>query len=158
VQDAKPEATPREIEILMMKHEMARAPAIGKWSDRWLIHPFPNGSEPLKAVSCLTDYGDLDEDHMARLYLRASLHPIDRFFNQVRRRLSLLERPIGTSSKAGRTWYGYSAYQPENIEKVLTIFRVFYNYCLKGKDKKTPAMRLGLTSRLMAPADILEAG
>ena len=94
---------------------------------------------------------------MARLFLKASLHPIDRFFMQVRRRLSLLERPISTSSKAGRTWYGYSAYKPENIEKVLTIFRVYYNYCLAGKDKKTPAMRLGLTNYTVEPQNILSA-
>src|SRR5574340_890270 len=61
---------------------------------------------------------------------------IDRFFMQVRRRLSLLERPISTSSKAGRTWYGYSAYQPESIEKVLEIFRVFYNYRLGGEGQE----------------------
>jgi len=73
----------------------------------------------------------------------------------VRRRLSLLERPIGTASKIGRTWYGYSAYRPENIEKVLTIFRVFYNYCLIGKDKKTPAMRLGLSRAPIDPQEII---
>jgi hypothetical protein len=34
---------------------------------------------------------------------------------QVRRRLSILERPISTASRARRTWYGYSAYHPETI-------------------------------------------
>jgi hypothetical protein len=29
--------------------------------------------------------------------------------------------------ETGRTWYGYSAYQPENIGKVLAVFRAFYN-------------------------------
>jgi hypothetical protein len=62
----------------------------------------------------------------------------------VRRRLSLLERPIGSASSTGRTWYGYSAYNPEVIVKILTIFRVFHNYTLLGDDKKTPAMRIGL--------------
>ena len=116
---------------------------IGKWQDRWMSHPFPNMSEPEKAVCYLTDYGDYDENHLARLYNKASLHAIDRFFMQVRR-LSILERPMGSSSNAGRTWYGYSAYNPETIVKMLGIFRVFYNYCLVGQDGKTPAMRLGL--------------
>ena len=89
------------------------------------------------------------------LYLKATLHPIDKFFQQVRHRLSLLERPIGTASKIGRTWYGYSAYRPENIEKILTIIRVFYNYCLVGKDKKTPAMRLGLARAPIDPQEII---
>ncbi len=159
MQDANPRLKPREVEILMMKVEMARAAKIGKWNDRWLTHPFPNSSEPQKTVCYLTEYKDdkrkLDEDHLARLYLRASLHAIDRFFNQVRRRLSFLERPIATSSKVGRTWHGYSAYQPENIEKVLAVFRVYYNYCLKGKDGKTPAMRLGLVTKVATIGEIL---
>ena len=166
VQDANPGLTPSEVETLMMRAEMARAAAIGKWLDKWLRHPFPNNSEPEKALCHITDCGQYREDpadpsttgntdHLARLFLKASLHPIDRFFMQVRRRLSLLERPISTSSKAGRTWYGYSAYKPENIEKVLTIFRVYYNYCLAGKDKKTPAMRLGLATAVIKPQDIL---
>lgn len=152
-----PDATPHEVEVLLMREEMERAAAIGKWSDRWLTHPMPNSSEPEKAICYLTDTGRYEEDldHLANLYLKGSLHSIDRFFMQVRRRLSLLERPIDTPSKAGRTWYGYSAYQPENVQKLLEIFRVYYNYCLAGNDKLTPAMRLGLAQAVVDPEDIL---
>ncbi len=31
---------------------------IGNWKDKWLLHPFPNMSEPEKAICYLTDYGD----------------------------------------------------------------------------------------------------
>lgn len=117
---------------------------IGKWSDRWVLHPFPSMSEPDKAACYLTDFQDYAPDHLARLYARVSLHAIDRFFMQVRRRLSILERPIQTASAQRRTWYGYSPYNPEVVEKLLVIFRVFYNYVATGDDKKTPAMRLGL--------------
>jgi transposase-like protein len=163
-QDAHPNLTPSEVEVLMMKAELARAAAIGKWSDKWCVHPFPNNAEPEKSICWLTDIDEPPSDpaeiedretHVARLYLKGSLHAIDRFFMQVRRRLSLLERPVSTSSRAGRTWHGYSAYQPENIEKVLAIFRVFYNYCLAGKDTKTPAMRMGLVHAVSNPRDIL---
>lgn len=82
------------------------------------------------------------------------MHTIDRFFMQVRRRLSILERPIGSASSA-RTWYGYSAYNPETIVKMLGIFRVFYNYCLTGKDGKTPSMRLGLAKGKVSLEDII---
>jgi transposase-like protein len=155
-QAANPTLSAYEVEVLMMKEEIARAAAIGKWSDRWAAHPFPNQAEPLKAICHLTDLDDPDPDHQARLFLRASLHPIDRFFMSIRRRLNMLERPIGTASKLGRTWYGYSAYQPENIEKLLTIFRVFYNFCIEGKDKKTPAVRLGLAERVIKAGELLE--
>ncbi|WP_281401101.1 hypothetical protein [sulfur-oxidizing endosymbiont of Gigantopelta aegis] len=40
---------------------------IGNWKDKWLLHPFPNMSEPEKAICYLTDYGDYDEDHQAWL-------------------------------------------------------------------------------------------
>ncbi len=89
----------------------------------------------------LTDYRDYDEHHLARLYNKASLHGIDCFFMQVRRRPSILEHPIASASDTGRTWYGYSAYHPETIVKMLGIFRVFYNYCLASEDSRTPAMR-----------------
>jgi hypothetical protein len=35
------------------------------------------------------------------------------------------------------------------------IFRVYFNYCEIGKDKCTPAMRLGLTREPVAAEDIL---
>jgi len=54
------------------------------------------------------------------------------FFMLVRRRLSLLERPIATASAARRMCYGYRSYNPEIIVKVLTIFRAFYDYALIG--------------------------
>ena len=47
------------------------------------------------------------------------------------------------------------AYKPENLIKTLEIFRVYYNYCKVGEDKKTPAMRLGLAEAPIKPEDIL---
>jgi len=155
VNDQFPNMSVPEVQVLMMKNEMARMATIGAWKDKWAMHPLPDSSEANKAVCYLTDFGDLDPDHMARLYLKATLHPIDRFFQQVRRRISLLERPIGSASNAGRTWYGYSAYQPENIEKLLGIFRLYYNYCLTGMDEKTPAMKLGLAKGVIPVEDII---
>jgi hypothetical protein len=86
-----------QIKLLMIKEKMARVVNIGRWQDRWVEHPFPNMGEPEKAMCYLTDIQGYDEDHLAWLYNKASLHAIDRFFMQVRRRLSLLERPISSS-------------------------------------------------------------
>ncbi|HEV2007220.1 MAG TPA: hypothetical protein VGQ88_00715 [Burkholderiales bacterium] len=152
---AHPRLSDGELQVLLFKAAIAHMATLGKWQDRWLTHPLPDMSEPQKAVCYLTDCGDYDADHLARLYQKASLHGIDRFFMQVRRRLSLLERPIGTASKSGRTWYGYSAYNPANIVKLLGIFRVFYNYCVAGNDGKTPAMRLGLAKGTIGVEDII---
>lgn len=103
----------------------------------------------------LTNLGDYDEDHAAALYLRASLHAVDRFFMRARRMLSLAERPIASASAAGRTWHGYSPYNPAHLARLLEIFRVHYNYCVKGQDGQTPAMRLGLARGPVAIEKIL---
>ena len=144
-----------ELETLLMQERMKAAREIGKWRDRWIVHPLPTMSEPEKAVCYLTDYGDYDEDHLARLLRKASLHGTDRFLMQARRRLSILERPIATASNTKRTWHGYAAYNPTMVSKMLGIFRVFYNYCLAGKDKNTPAQRIGLTQARVRPEDII---
>lgn len=157
--DANPGCKPWEVEVLLMKAEIARAVAIGKWADRWAAHPLPNMSEPAKAVSWQTDLGPsgegYDEDHLARLFLKASLHAIDNFFQRVRRSVSPLERPLLTASANRRTWYGYSPYNPAMVEKLLDIYRVMHNFVETGKDGKTPAMRLGVMNRLGTPEDIV---
>ena len=155
VQASHPDLTENEVKLMLIKQRMANMQEIGKWKDRWLLHPFPSMSEPEKAICYLTDYGDYDEEHQAWLYNKASMHGIDCFFMQVRRRLSLLERPIASSSAARRMWYGYSAYNPAVIVKLLDIFRVYYNYCLTGKNKQTPAMRIGLAKGVVPLEDII---
>jgi len=140
---AHPGMKPQEVKLLLIKERLACMTQHGKWQDRWLDHPFPTMSEPEKAVAYLTDLGDYNEDHQAWLYNKASLHGVDSFFNQVRRRLSLLERPIHPKSNKGRIWSGYSPYNPVNVAKVLDIMRTVHNYILTGKDGKTPAERLG---------------
>ena len=67
----------------------------------------------------------------------------------------MLERPIASSSITGRKWYGYNAYKPENVMKVLDIFRVFYNYVGMGEDGQTPAMRIGLAKGKVELEDII---
>ncbi len=61
-QDAHPKLKPSEVETLMMRAEMARAATIGKWSDKWLAHPFPNSAEPLKVMCHMTDRGQYGKD------------------------------------------------------------------------------------------------
>lgn len=164
VAEANPGRSKAEVELLMTLDEMDRMAPVGKWDDRWLTHPVPSKAEPDKRVCWLTDIDEapagpeaLEEHrrHAAQLYLKGSLHAVDRFFMQVRRRLSLAERPYATASSDRRMWHGYSAYQPQNLAKVLTIFKVAYNYCLPDAKGKTPAMKLGLAKGLVALEDIL---
>jgi hypothetical protein len=144
MQAVYPALTKHQIEIELVKQAIASAQTKGQWGDTWIEHPFPNKAEPEKRVCWLTNMGDYTPDHAASLYLKASLHAVDRFFMRARRMLSLAERPIASASAARRTWYGYSPYNPAHLARQLEIFRVHYNYCVKGQDGKTPAMRLGL--------------
>lgn len=127
----------------------------GPWQDRWVEVPSPSMSEPEKQVCHLTDYGDYSIDHLAALMDKASLHGIDRFFMQVRRLLSPMERPIRTASNTGRVWQQYSAYNPGILGKLLDIFRVHYNYLKPGNDGQTPAMRLGLAKGVIEPGEVI---
>lgn len=144
-----------EAKLELMRIELRSAMPLGTWKDRWAYHPLPIASEPFKAVCWLTDMKDYDEDHMARLHLLATLHPIDRFFMQTRRRLNMAERPVVSARKQRTMWHGYGAYRPGNLARFLEIYRVYYNYCLPGKDKRTPAMRLGLAQAVIDPRDVL---
>lgn len=144
-----------DLRMELIKEEMRRLVTVGKWKDRWLRHPMPNNSEPEKSVCYLTDLGDYDINKLAYLYNYASLHSIDRFFMQVRRKINMLERPISSASSTGRKYYAYAAYNPQNVVKLLTIFRVYYNYIQTGDDKQTPAMRLGLAKGKVSFDDII---
>jgi hypothetical protein len=93
----------------------------------------------------------------AAFHLYGSLHGIDRFFMVLRRRCSLLERPIHTASNTGRVWSSGNPYRPWVVEHLLALMRVAYNYHLVGEDKKTPAMRLGLAKAPWSLAKILKA-
>jgi len=156
-----PDLTESEVQLLMLKNEIRSSKQIGQWKDRWVMHPLPTLSEAEKASCFLTDMGDYDEDHQAWLHYKASLHAVDSWFNRVRRRNSMLERPITSAANRGRHYYAYAAYKPEQIQKLLTILRVCHNYIWligdpKKEDKKeTPAMRLGLAKAPLGYRDIV---
>ena len=151
-------------ELLAAEEELARMVAIGKWGDRWFSHPISEMREPEKSVCWLTDIDPLETDpekrrlqvsHQALLHLKATLTAVDRFFMQVRRGLTLAERAVASANTDRRLWFGKSAYNPDVLVKVLSIFRTYFNYCEVGQDGKTPAMRLGLARGPVAPEEII---
>jgi hypothetical protein len=120
----------------------------------WLRHPIPTKDEPEKLIWHVTvganSYAD-DLDHLAALYDLARLKGIDQFFMQVRRRFSLLERMLNRAGRGERLWNIYSPYEPVVVQRLVNVFRVFYNFSKTGDDGKTPAMRLGMAA---GPVDI----
>ena len=118
--------------------------------------------EPEKAACWLTEQGQFDEGHVAWLYNKASLHAVDAFFQKVRRRISLLERPIHSSANACRDWNGYTAYNPATVQKLHDIFRVVHNFIDKRQTKQggiksvtTPGTRLGLAQAPLMYGDVI---
>jgi hypothetical protein len=161
---ANPGISAQHVKVLLARHEMTRLQRIGKWSDKWFRHPIADMREPARLICWLTDIDAVEQDpgkredqlnHHASLYLKASLTSIDRFFMQVRRGLTMAERGIVSASADRRLWFGKNAYNPGHLAKLVEIFRVYFNYCEIGKDKCTPAMRMGLARGPVAPEDIL---
>lgn len=155
-----PTLSDNEVKIEMLKQEIQSVLHLGKFQDSWVKHPFPSMAEPNKAMCWLTEHsdGDMDLTHKAWLYNKASLHGVDSFFQKVRRRMSMFERPIHSSGNAGRTWHGYGCYNPTHVVKMLEIFRVVHNYIDTKKEDgitTTPAMRLGLAQAPLDYSDIL---
>lgn len=148
-----PSYSDEQAKLELLKAEIQSVKTIGAWKDRWVNHPLPSMSESNKAMCWLTEYQEFDLDHQAWLYNKASLHGVDSFFEKVRRRIAMFERPIHSPGNGGRTWNGYACYNPERVGKMLEIFRVVHNYIDVRKENgmaTTPAMRLGLAN---APLD-----
>lgn len=150
-----------QVKIEMLKQEIQTVTQIGNWKDQWVHHPLPDMSESNKAMCWLTEHNDFDLDHKANLYNKASLHGIDTFFEKIRRRMAMFERPIHSAANKGRTWNGYAAYNPAMVSKMLDIFRVTHNYIDVRKEdgvKSTPATRLGLAKTPLDYKDVLYFG
>lgn len=151
-----PGLTLNKARLQVLLEQLHQMDEIGQYQDKWFDHPFPTIMEPEKKVCHLTDYGDYTNGHRAWLYNKASLMGINHFFVNVRRKQSLLERPIATPSSLNRKWYGYSPYNPAIINKILLIQRVWYNYLKKNRRTKvTPAMKLGLAKAPIDPEVII---
>ena len=151
-----PGLTENQVKLILLKKNIAAGQALGHWKDRWVNHPIPTICEANKAMCWLTAHDTFDDDHIAWLYNKASLHGVDSFFAKIRRRVSILERSMHSAANAGRTWTGYAAYNPHNVIKMVEIFRVVHNYVdVRKKEKTTAAMRLGLAQAKIKYKDIL---
>jgi hypothetical protein len=65
------------------------------------------------------------------------------------------ERGIVSASADRRLWFGKNAYNSSHLAKLVEVIGVYFNYREIGKDKCTPAMRMGLARELVVPEDIL---
>jgi len=134
IKDRYPFMRENKIRTLMMIRQMKAAQRDDTWKDWWVHHPDPDMNEPEKMLSFQTYYEGLRPRHLARLYLKGSLHGINHFFNFVRRRLNPLERPLDSASAEAGNFYIYGPYNPAIVVKLLEILRVYWNYVFPVKE------------------------
>lgn len=113
----------------------------------------------------------------------ASLHGVDNFFQILRRRISMVERPLrsvassndktnvendlSTENTKFEKWNLYGSYNPKYVSMLIEIVRVFNNFILtdeksiknkKGLDRipTTPAQKIGFANKPFDIHDILD--
>ncbi len=121
-------------------------------------HPIPTIDQGFYNVDCTTDVSAYEIDHLASMLLKVNDRSTNAFMQQIRRRISIFERPLVTARGDGKS-YIYANFNPKYAQYALTILRTFYNFCLPyrngGKERLTPAQRLGITDKQFSIKDIL---
>lgn len=140
----------------VMRGNIETAIATGPWQDQWVKHPLPRMDEPEKMLCWLTRIGPSVDDEVLAMFLGVSMNGVDNVLQQVRRRISMLERPLKTASAQRAGWNGYGFYKPKNVQPSLNILRCYLNFCVvRERDNKTAAMRLGIAQKPYTIEDIL---
>ncbi|WP_394173405.1 exonuclease domain-containing protein [Thalassotalea litorea] len=136
---------------------------IGNSKSEWLVHPFPKYRQTMDIKPLVLPDGEISQE-LSESLSDVSTHGVDNFFQMIRRRINMLERPI-TSATNGLRWNGYASYNPKWAAMLIEIFRVYSNYVLTDKKTlmnkkskrtpKTPAQKLGLADAGYSIGDIL---
>lgn len=120
-----------------------------KYIHNQLEHPYPYKDKGIRYVDCLTDLSRLSPMELAEMIYTVDMRAINTYFNQIRRRASILERPLVSGRCEGKS-YIYSNFNPKYTHYMLTILRTYLNFCKTFKYKKedvTPAMLLGIVDK-----------
>jgi hypothetical protein len=120
-------------------------------------HPLPSKDEGVRSVNLISYIPYIYDEDLAKLIIQVNNRSINNFFQTIRRRISILERPLVTARGDGRS-YLYANYNPKYAQQIITILRTFYNFCWTRKfgDKKlTPAQKLGITDKVFDYKDII---
>ncbi|QST00397.1 insertion element protein [Pontibacillus sp. ALD_SL1] len=132
-----------------------------EWANSPIEHPIASKDKGFNEVDCTTDLSAYEPKEIAELLLNVNDNAISSFLQQIRRRLSILERPIVTARKDGKS-YIYSNFNPKYAQMAITIIRTHYNFCLSFNTKEnggivtaTPAQRLGITDKAFDWNDII---
>lgn len=126
-------------------------------SNNPIEHPYPSKDEGIRYVNCVTNLSSLSSLEMAELLFKVDSRSVNTYFNQIRRRISILERPLSSGRGEGKS-YIYANFNPKYTQHVLTILRTYLNFCETYKykgEEVTPAMILGITNKPFTLRDIV---
>ncbi|MFT5277376.1 MAG: energy-converting hydrogenase A subunit M [Glaciecola sp.] len=136
----------------------------GSAKSEWLVHPFPKAKHMVH-IKPLVGIGREVTLTIADTLLDVSTPGVDNYFQMIRRRINVLERPITTATN-GKRWNGYACYNPKWAVMLIEILRVYNNYVLTDekslKNKglsftpRTPAQKIGFADQKYRIEDILD--
>jgi len=128
------------------------------WANNPIEHPIASIDKGFHLVDCTTDLSSYEPEQIAYMVLNVNDNASNFFIQQIRRRLSILERPLTTARGDGKS-YIYSNFNPKYAQMALTVLRTYYNFCFPYKTpdgkKLTPAQRLGITDKVFKINDII---
>ncbi len=128
-----------------------------EYADNPILHPLATIDRGLRSVDCTTNLSSLEPRDVAALIMNVNDNATNTFIQQIRRRLSILERPLTTARGDGKS-YIYSNFNPKYAQMAITILRTYYNFCFvysSNGTKETPAQRLGITDKRFDLKDII---
>lgn len=121
--------------------------------------PLSTKDEGYRWIKSITDTRNIPADELAKVLVHIGNWATNNYYQELHRRVSLLERPLTTARGDGKS-YIYANYNPKYAQQLVTIFRTLYNFCWKRKKGKnpqrlTPAQRLGIADKAYDLKDIL---
>jgi hypothetical protein len=137
---------------LFSRHSFHEEASSGfKYANNPIEHPLASRDKGFHKVDCRTDLSSYEPKDIADMVLGVNDNATNAFIQQMRRRLSILERPLMTARGEGKS-YIYANFNPKYAQYALTILRTYFNFCLPFKTmdgkKLTPAQRLGITDKV----------
>ncbi len=142
------------------KHQIINGKTLFVAGSNLYLHPLPAVDEGKRYINLISPSNGLFLDELAEMIVIANTRTIDNFFQEIRRHLNLLERPLVGARGTGKT-YIYSNYNPKYAQQLVTIYRTYYNfikprkYFNQKKKDMTPAMRIGIVNKKYELKDIV---
>jgi len=123
-------------------------------------HPLPAIDEGRRYMNLINPKGYIGYDDLAEMLVKSNTRVVDDFFQEIRRHLNILERPLVGARGTGKT-YIYANYNPKYAQQLVTIYRTYYNFCKprkfynRKKADTTPAMRIGIANKVYSLREVI---